>query len=595
VLPHSHALTTVVALVLSAFALALVARVAGRRSRRVPAVAGAAATVAGLASLAATVSPVEHGRLELVRDAVGAGIPDAARVLAVPAGITLVVAGRYLARRHRRALDAAVGAFAVLTVLELVRGPDVVIAGVTAGLAVVLWRARDAFDVEPLAARWSATAGTIVRIGAGVLLATMAIVAAVTWRAGSDASVATILRESLVLLTMARETTLPMPPHLHWLPGAIGVTGISTLLLAVALVFRRPPVDVVHGARRRADALLQEHGTDTLSGFARRADVLPHVTADGRAAGTFAIRAGVLVVGGAPSGPDDAVDELLAEMRGIAEHHDLRMAVLCAGQELADRVSAGTRMRSMYIGDEAVVRPATFTTAGRSMKKVRQAVGRVERAGYTSELVRLGDLDGATRHEVADVLAAWGERHAHGFCMELPLGDAAAADSLAVLARDGTGRVRALVHVVPTPAGGSWSLSSTPHEQGLPNGVVDFLVVRMIEAAGAAGMERVSLNFAAYRQWIHEPANRWERTMGPVVRFLDRFFQIERLYRFNRKFDPEWVPRHLLYDGRRAQLRTMWAAMLVEGQIRPPRLPLADRFSRTPAPASHGPVAAPPA
>lgn len=591
-LPHSHVLTAVAAFVLSVVALALTARVARRRSRHVPAVAGAAAAVAGLASIATTVSPVQGGRLELVRHAVGVGVPDAARVLAVPAGIALVLAGRYLARRHRRALDVAVGALVLLAALELARGLDVGFAGVAGGLAVVLWRARAAFDVEPLAGGWASAAGTIARTGGGVFVATTAIVAAVTWRAGSDASALTVVRESLVLLTMARETTLPMPEHLGWLPEAIGVTGLSTLLLAVALLFRRSPVEVVHGARRRADELLATHGTDTLSGFSRRADVLPHVTADGRAAGTFAIRAGVLVVGGAPSGPADAVDELLAEMRGVADHHDLRLAVLCAGEELAHRVTARTRMRSMYIGDEAVVDTATFTTDGRPMKKVRQAVARVGRAGYTSEVTRLGDLDGVTRRQVADVLHAWGERHAHGFCMELPFGDAAAVDSLAVLARDADGRVRALVHVVPTPAGGSWSLSCTPHERGLPNGVVDLLVVRTIEAARAAGMQRVSLNFAAYRQWIHDPRTRWERTMGPVVRFLDRFFQIERLYRFNRKFDPAWVPRYLLYDGRRAQLRTMWAAMLVEGQIRPPRLPFADHFRRTPAPATYGPVAA---
>ncbi len=590
---QSHLLTAGLGLLLIVVVLAVLAHLSRRRSVHVPLVAGVAVAASGFANLASTLNPSDDGRLELLRETVGAGVPDMARALAVPVGITLLLAGRYLARRHRRALDVAVGSLAILAVLNVVKGLDVATGIATGGVALVLWGARGAFDVEPLQERWTSTIGTIARMAVGVLAATVAALALVTWRDGGDASFGTIVHESLALLTLARDTTLPMPHHMGWLPGAIGVTGLMTLLLALVLLFRRPPVDADYGARERAGAVIARHGTDTLSGFARRTDVIPHVTADGRAAGTFSIRAGVLFVGGAPSGPDDAVDELLDELRGIADHHDVRMAVLCAGQELADRVCGRTRMKAMYIGDEAMIDVASFTTKGRPLKKVRQAVGRVEREGYTSEVVRIGDMDTATRADVAAVITAWGEKEAHGFCMEMPLADAASADSLAVLARDADGRVRALIHVVPSPAGGNWSLSSTPHERGLPNGVVDFLVVKMIEEAKARGMERVSLNFAAYRQWIHEPRTRWERTMGPVVKFLDRYFQIERLYRFNKKFDPAWVPRYMLYDGRTAQLRTMWAAMLVEGQIRLPSVPFPRALSLRPARRAIGPARAP--
>jgi lysylphosphatidylglycerol synthetase-like protein (DUF2156 family) len=34
------------------------------------------------------------------------------------------------------------------------------------------------------------------------------------------------------------------------------------------------------------------------------------------------------------------------------------------------------------------------------------------------------------------------------------------------------------------------------------------------------------------------------------VRITDRFFQVERLLNFNRKFKPEWVPRYLAVERR---------------------------------------------
>lgn len=590
---HSHVIPSLLSMLVLVVTAVVTARFVARRSVHVPLIAGIAAAVAGLANLASALTPFRNSRFDLLHDLVGSGVLNVAHALSVPAGIALLLSGRYLARRHRRALEAAVGWLVVLAVLNVFKGLDLVTAAATGGLAWVLWRARGAFTVEPLEVRWTAVASMVTRLGVGVFAMTMAILAAANWRTDAGASVATLARESVALLTLSRETTLPMPHLLRWVPDAIGVTGVMALLLAVLIVFRRRPVTALHGARERAEIVLATHGTDTLSGFSRRGDVHHHVTADGRAATCFQIRGGVLLVGAAPCGPPDAVDELLVELREIADHHDLRMGVLGASEELAARIPTATRLRSQYVGCEALLDVDQFTLDGRPMKKVRQAVQRVTRHGYTAELVRLGDIDAATRHGIARVVLAWGEKQTHGFSMELPLGDAASASSLAVLARDAEGEVRALVHVVPTPVGPRWSLSSTPHERDLPNGVVDFLIARTVEAARENGIEQVSLNFAFMRRWIHDPQRRLERIVGWVALKLDRFFQIERLYRFNQKFRPVWVPRYLLHEGPSAIVRTALIAAVVEGQLALPPLPLADRRRRRQALTGHGPAEAP--
>ncbi len=73
-------------------------------------------------------------------------------------------------------------------------------------------------------------------------------------------------------------------------------------------------------------------------------------------------------------------------------------------------------------------------------------------------------------------------------------------------------------------------------------------------------------------RWIREPENRLESTLGRAASALDRYFQVESLYRFNVKFQPRWNPRYLVYDGRLGLVRVGIAAMWAEGQMPKPRL-----------------------
>jgi lysyl-tRNA synthetase class 2 len=77
-----------------------------------------------------------------------------------------------------------------------------------------------------------------------------------------------------------------------------------------------------------------------------------------------------------------------------------------------------------------------------------------------------------------------------------------------------------------------------------------------------------------------------ERALAVVLRRADAFFQVERLLRFNQKFEPRWQPRYLLFE-RPAQLpRIALASMWAEGQL--PRLPSPSYSARWPVAAATG-------
>jgi lysyl-tRNA synthetase class 2 len=109
-------------------------------------------------------------------------------------------------------------------------------------------------------------------------------------------------------------------------------------------------------------------------------------------------------------------------------------------------------------------------------------------------------------------------------------------------------------------------------DRSTPNGLTEFMVVSAVEALRERGIDEVSLNFAPFARLIHGPAGAAERVLGRIASAADRWFQVERLYRFNAKFHPSWEPRYLLYEGLLGLPRAGLAVMWVERQLPKPSL-----------------------
>jgi lysyl-tRNA synthetase class 2 len=105
-----------------------------------------------------------------------------------------------------------------------------------------------------------------------------------------------------------------------------------------------------------------------------------------------------------------------------------------------------------------------------------------------------------------------------------------------------------------------------------PNGLMEYLIVRAIDHLRQDGVRELSLNFVAFGRYLRSSGNLAERLFARILRAGDRWFQIERLHRFNAKFFPVWQPRYLIYQTITTLPRTALAALWVEGQAPKPRL-----------------------
>jgi lysyl-tRNA synthetase class 2 len=490
----------------------------GVRRPATPVALAWAAAAAGVISIVSALTPELADRVDLVSGVLPPGVPDAARTVALALGFGMVFLSRGLARRKRRAWWLAVVLVAASALAHLAKGLDFEEAGAHALLLVALLRTRRQF----VAPGDPTTVRPLVQIGIALVLGTLALVT----DAFDPDEYSHRIEVALALL--------------------VGALGFRALWLWLRPQSSAPSAE---DERERAADLVHARGSDSLAYFALRRDKSYVFSASGRSFLAYRVIGGTALVAGDPIGDASERRELLLEFRRVAQAKGWRVAIAGAsGEALADYASIG--FRSMYLGDEAVIRPASFSLDGRAIRKVRQSVSRLERGGYTVRVLSTGEVDEALRRELAAVSREWrGGRPERGFTMAM---DALFlySDTVLAVAFAPDGSVGGFLQLVPSPASEGYSLASMRRRTSTPNGLMEFLITETVAWARAHAVAEVSLNFAVFADFLRADgsAGRLVRTFRWLLLKADRLFQLERLHSFNRKFFPHWRRRYFCFE-----------------------------------------------
>jgi lysyl-tRNA synthetase class 2 len=468
-------------------------------------------------SIASALTPSLANRIDLIQGLLPPGLPEVARWIALAFGLALVWLAGSLSRGKRRAWQLAIVLVAGVAVAHLVKGLDAEEAGMSLALLVALVASRKHFDVpgdpdtRPLVLN-------VVALGSllGVL---------VLYELHNR-----LVPEDLINVLTATVTLLTFRALYLWLRA-----------------WRKHDSTTARD-RAHARALVEEHGCDTLSYFALRRDKSYFFSPSRRSFLAYGVVGGSALVSGDPVGDTAEFGALLQSFRSDARGRGWRVAILNASGELLPLYRA-VGFHALKVGQEAVVRPADFSLEGRPIRKVRQSVSRLRRAGYTASIVGEADLTPSLRGELRQVSEEWrGSWPERGFSMAMDelFGD---AGTLFVIARDEKGQVGGFIHLVPSPGSGGYSLSAMRRLRATPNGLMEFLVVEALAWARVNEASEVSLNFCVFADLLRAGDRSLSgRFARQGLQSLDRVFQLERLLSFTGKFFPEWRPRFLCVE-----------------------------------------------
>lgn len=288
----------------------------------------------------------------------------------------------------------------------------------------------------------------------------------------------------------------------YWIALIAAILSIGALFLAASTFLRTSrarqfmsPADELHVRR-----LLAQYGDeDSLGYFATRRDKSVVFSPDGKAAVTYRVVASVSLASADPVGARESWPAAIAAWRRDARKNGWFPAVLSASEEGAQAyVDAG--LKAIEIGDEAIIDVEDFNLDGRTMRQVRQAVTRVQRAGYTLQVRRHHEIPAEEMAHLEQLAEKWRDGATErGFSMAVGrLADPSDGRCVMATVHDADGTVRGLLSFVPWGTRGI-SLDLMRRDRIALNGLNEFMVAGVLAAAPGLGIRRMSLNFAMFR------------------------------------------------------------------------------------------------
>jgi phosphatidylglycerol lysyltransferase len=201
------------------------------------------------------------------------------------------------------------------------------------------------------------------------------------------------------------------------------------------------------------------------------------------------------------------------------------------------------------VGDDAIVDLTAFTLQGAAAKTLRSKVNLLEKAGIRTQY-HDPPISGALMTQLKQVSDEWLDipgRRERQFTLGM-FDEEYIRETPAFTAQDSSGRVLAFVNIVPSFRRGESSIDLMRRCNEAPNGIMDYVFVKVFLHSKELGFERFNLGMAPMAGFQEqEEASPEERAIHAFFQHLNFLFSFKGLLAYKAKFASIWEPRYVAY------------------------------------------------
>lgn len=522
-------------------------------ARRLPVIAVTLLTLgSGLLNVYSVVGRGLPERVEELRKIFPLEFVHFSRSVTLLTGFTLVVASLNIYKRKRLAfwLVAIMASFSV--VFHFAKGLDYEEASLSLLLLASLFIARRSFTVRSRHPNWR---GAIERVAIVFALA-VAYGMAGFWfldphEFGVNFDWRQSIRHTLAFLSLRGDPALePHTRYAEWFLDSLYLMTAATFIYALYAVFR----PVLYQFRthpheiEQAREILDQYGRSSQDFFKARPDKSYFFSPDGQSFLAYRVGRHFAVVLGDPVGPESAIEGLIRDFAQFCEDNGWGFAFYQALPDFLDRYQS-LNLKKLKVGDDALVDLTTFTLEGKAAKTFRSKANQLEKQGVHTQYYEppIAPELMAQIREVSDEWLQIPGRHERQFTLGMFDEDYLTSTPL-FTAEDEGGRVLAFVNVIPSYRAGVATIDLMRRRTEAPNGVMDYLFVKLFLRSKEQGLERFNLGMAPMAGFQEqEEATPEERAIHAFFQHLNFLFSFKGLLAYKAKFATLWEPRYLIY------------------------------------------------
>lgn len=305
----------------------------------------------------------------------------------------------------------------------------------------------------------------------------------------------------------------------------------------------------------RALDIVERFGGDTLDYVALRDDTSRLFAGEGLI--SYTVAESTMVVAPDPICPPDERAAVWASALDHANTHDWDIAVMGAVPSWLPIYHAAG-LHDVYIGDEAILDCAAFDLTSDAHANLRAVCADLRADGFEVTVLRSRDVPAPLRAQLvalADPITRRASHHRATTTVGRVLDERDRHNLVAVCTRQGSPDPVAMVHYVPAPTIGGYSLdlANRQPDAAVPPTIIHLLLTETIAWLQAHGSTGLGLNVVAPAE-----AESAERLIGPRYpghRMFARFEPSKTMLtreQIDAHYQPSWRPRYIVTDTLRA-------------------------------------------
>jgi phosphatidylglycerol lysyltransferase len=473
------------------------------------------------------------------------------RILAILIGFALIVSSLNIFKRKKRAWAIVMALSTFSAIFHLSREPNYEEALLSSALLLLLGLTRNIFTVksgrpELRSALLRLVLSAAVAIGYG----TVGFWLLDEKHFGVNFRIGEAFGATLRFLSLSGDPRLS--PHTqfgHWFVDSLYLITLTAGVYS-GLVLFRPMLyrfRVLPRERALAREIVQQYARTPLDLFKLWPDKFYFFSSSCRSVIAYRVANNTALALGDPVGPEAEIGQTVSAFLEMC-HENGWSAVFY--QTLSDFVPAYRRLglKKLKIGDDAMVDLLDFSLQGKGKRELRSKVRQLEGTGiHICEFQPpVPDRIIAQLKAVSDQWLQIPGRRERGFTLGQFDRDYLRSKPVLVV-MDSNESVLAFINLISVDAR-EITGDLMRRRADAPNGIMDYLFIKLFQYAKEKGYTRVSLGMAPMTGFQErEEATGEERAIHGLFQKLDFVFSFRGLHHYKAKFATSWEPRYLVY------------------------------------------------